>query len=147
MFKQLLFLVILMFIPSLSFAQLADHNFETSIEEGQLYIIVQTQIRDVNHNLGGYIETDRITVEHLDALFVVLDDMSANPDNMQIMIINNEKYQVITGVGNAKYLSDTFVSRSAITNDGNSLAYVNYDGFKIMAGEFIITTWTMVRPA
>ena len=91
----------MIFIPPISSAQLADHTFETSIEEGQLYIIAQIQIRDSNQNLVGYIETDRITVEDLQELSIVLDDMSKNPEYTKIVIIDDTKYQVITGVGDA----------------------------------------------
>ena len=74
MFKQLFLLTVLIFIPPLSFAELTDHNFETSIEEGGIYIIIQIQIRDSNENLVGYIETDRITVNDLEFLSVILDE-------------------------------------------------------------------------
>ena len=134
-----------MFTPSLSFAQLADHSFETSIEEGQIYIIVQIQIRDSNENLVGYIETDRITVQNLESLFMILDDMSKNSENTKIMNIDDKKYQVITGVGNANYVSDTIVSLSAITDDGQTIVYANYDGFPIRTGDIVITNWTMIR--
>ena len=147
MFKQLLFLAILIFIPPLSFAQIADHTFETSIEESQIYIIVQIQLRDSNQNLVGYIETDQITVLHFEELSLILDDMSTNPENTEILTINDKKYQVITGVGNAEYTSDTTVSISGITNDGESLVYANYSGFPIRTGDLVFTTWTMVRPA
>ena len=66
--KFFIFLVILICVPPLSFAQLADHDFKTSIEENHIYIIVQIEIRDSNQNLVGYIETDRITVENLEEL-------------------------------------------------------------------------------
>ena len=136
-----------MFIPPLSFAQLADHTFETSIEEGQIYIIVQIQIRDSNQNLVGYIETDRITVQNLEELSEILDDMSTNPKNTKIITIDDKKYQVIVVEDDAKHLFDAFLSISHITNDGESIVYVNYDGFQIRAGDVVITTWTMVRPA
>jgi len=136
-----------MFIPSLSFAQITDQTFETSIEEDQIYIIVQIQLRDSSENLVGYIETDRITVLHFEELSLILDDMSTNPENTNIMMINDKKYEVITGVGNAEYVSDTTVSLSGITNDGESLVYANYGGFPIRAGDLVFTTWTMIRPA
>jgi len=136
-----------MFIPPLSFAQLADHTFETSIEEGQIYIIVQIQIRDSNQNLVGYIETDRITVQNLDELSKILDDMSTNSKNTKIITIDDKKYQVIVVEDDAKHLFDAFLSISHITNAGESIVYVNYDGFQIRAGDIVITTWTMVRPA
>ena len=146
--KPLLFLaVVLMFIPPLSFAQIADHTFETSIEEGQIYIIVQIQLRDSNQTLVGYIETDHITVINFEELSLILDDMSTNPENTKILIINDKKYQVITGVGNAEYVSDTTVSLSGITNNGETLLYANYGGFPIRAGDLVYTAWTMVRPA
>ena len=147
MFKSLFFLAVLIFIPSLSFAQLEDHSFESSIEDGGIYIFVQIQIRDSNQNLVGYIETDRITVENLEELSLILDDMSKNPENTKIVIIDDVQYQVITGIGDAKFLSDELISRSAITNDGKSLAFVNYDGFPVKSGDLVITTWTMIRPA
>ena len=136
-----------MFIPPLTFGQLADHNFETSIEEGQVYIIVQIQIRDSNQNLVGYIETDRITVQDLEQLSVILDDMSINSENTKILTVDDKKYEVITGVGNAEYISETVVSLSAITNDGKTIVYANYDGFPVREGDIVITTWTMIRPA
>jgi len=145
--KFFIFLVILICVPPLSFAQLADHDFKTSIEENHIYIIVQIEIRDSNQNLVGYIETDRITIENFDELTVILDDMSTNSEITKIMTIGDTKYQVITGIGEAKFLSDKLVSRSAITNDGKSILYANYDGFSILADEFVITTWTMIRPA
>ena len=147
LFKSLFFLAVLIFIPSLSFAQLEDHSFESSIEDGGIYIFVQIQIRDSNQNLVGYIETDRITVENLEELSLILDDMSKNPENTTIVTFDDKKFQVITGIGEAKFLSDTLVSRSAITNDGKSILYANYDGFYILADEFVTTTWTMIRPA
>ena len=145
MLKQLFFLAVLIFIPPLSFADLADHTFDTSIEEGQIYIIVQIEIRDSNENLVGYIETDRITVQNFEGLSIILDDMSKNSENTKIMNIDDKKYQVITGVGNANYVSDTTVSISAITDDGQTIVYANYDGFPIRTGDIVITTWTMIR--
>ena len=145
MFKQLLLLVVLISLPPLSFAQLAEHTFETSIEEGQIYIIIQVEIRDPNENLVGYIETDRVTVNDLDQLLIILDEMSSNPENSKILTIDDTKYRVITGVGNAKYISDTYVSMSVITNDDQPIVYANYDGFPIRTGDKIITTWTMVQ--
>ena len=136
-----------MFTTPLSFAQIADHTFQTSIEEDQIYIIVQIQLRDSNENLVGYIETDQITVLNFEELSLILDDMSTNPENTKILTINDKKYQVITGVGNAEYTSDTTVSISGITNDGESLVYANYSGFPIRTGDLVFTTWTMIRPA
>ena len=135
----------MIFIPPLSFAELADHTFDTSIEEGQIYIIVQIEIRDSNENLVGYIETDRITVQNFEGLSIILDDMSKNSENTKMMNIDDKKYQVITGVGNANYVSDTTVSISAITDDGQTIVYANYDGFPIRTGDIVITTWTMIR--
>jgi hypothetical protein len=131
----------------MSFAQLADHSFDTSIEEGGIYIIAQIQIRDPNQNLVGFIETDRVTVEDLENLSLILDDLSKNSEFTKIVIIDDVQYQVITGIGDAKFLSDELISRSAITNDGKSLAFVNYDGFPVKSGDLVITTWTMIRPA
>ena len=148
MFKQLLFLAVLIFIPPLSFAQIEDHTFDTSIEEYQIYIIAQIQIRDSNENLVGYIETDRITVLNLDKFSGILDDMSANPKNTKIITIDEKKYHVITEKHIANYLSDTLLSMHHITsNDDESLVYVNYDSLQVNAGNVVITTWTMVRPA
>ena len=143
----MLFLAVLIFIPPLSFAQIADHTFETSIEEDQIYIIAQIQIRDSNENLVGYIETDRITVLNLDEFSEILDEMSANPKNTKIITVDEKKYQVITGIGDAEYVSDGFVSLSGITSDGETLVYANYGGFPIRTGDLVFTTWTMIRPA
>ena len=136
-----------MFIPPLSFAQIADHTFDTSIEEGQIYIIIQMQIRDSSGHLVGYIETDRITVQNLDELSLILDEMSTNLENTKIMIIDDKKYQIIVVEDYAKHPFDAFLSISHITNRGESIAYVNYDGFQIRADDVVITTWTMIRPA
>lgn len=136
-----------MFIPSTSFAQLSEHTFESSIAEGGVYVFIQIQIRDSDNSLVGYIETDRITVTNLEMLSDILDDMSTNSDNTKIVFVDDKKYQVITGVGDAKYTIDTLASMSFITNDGKSIAYANHDGIPIRAGDSIISTWTMIRPA
>jgi len=136
-----------MFTTPLSFAQITDHKFETSIEESQIYIIVQIQLRDSNENLVGYIETDRITVTNLSQLFDILDDMSANPDNTKTVFVDDKKYHVMTGVGDSKYAADTVASMSFVTNDGESVVFANHDGIPIRAGDSVISTWTMVRPA
>jgi hypothetical protein len=148
LFKQLLFLAFLMFIPPLSFAQLADHSFETSIEEGQIYIIVQIQIRDSNESLVGYIETDRITVNDLEFLSGILDELSENPKNTKIITIDGKKYEVIVEEHHARYSADFSLSMSNITtNDDKIVVYANYDGSPIGKGDLVITTWTMIRPA
>jgi len=136
-----------MFMPPLSFAQIADHTFETSIQEDQIYIIVQIQLRDSSENLVGYIETDQITVLNFEEISLILDDMSKNPKNTKIITIDDKKYQIITGIGDAQYTSDNTVSLSGITNDGETLIYANYGGFPIRAGDLVYTSWTMVRPA
>ena len=137
-----------MFIPPLSFAQLADHTFETSIEEGQIYIIVQIQIRDSNQNLVGYIETDRITVNNLEFLSQILDELSENSKNTKIITIDDKKYEVIVEEHSAKYVADFSLSMSNITtNDDEIVVYANYDGSPIGKGDLVITTWTMIRPA
>ena len=137
-----------MFIPPLSFAELTDHTFETSIEEGQIYIIVQLEIRNSNENLVGYIETDRITVNNLDILSGILDELSENPKNTKIITIDDKKYEVIVEEHNAKYIADFPLSRSNITtNDDKIVVYANYDGSPIGKGDLVITTWTMIRPA
>ena len=147
MFKELFLLSVLIFIPPLSFAQLNDHTFDSSIEEGKIYIIVQIQIRDSNENLVGYIETDRVTVQNLQELSVILDSMSKNIENTKIVTIDEKKYQVITGIGDAKYTVDTVASMSFITNDGESVVFANHDGIPIREGDSVISTWTMIRPA
>jgi len=73
--------------------------------------------------------------------------MSTNSKNTKIITIDDKKYQVIVVEDDAKHLFDAFLSISHITNAGESIVYVNYDGFQIRAGDIVITTWTMVRPA
>ena len=84
-------------------------------------------------------------VEDIRWTYKDLDEMSSNPENSKILTIDETKYRVITGVGNAKYISDTYVSMSVITNDDQPIVYANYDGFPIRTGDKIITTWTMVQ--
>jgi len=147
LFKELLFLALLIFIPPVSFAQLDEHTFESSIQEGQVYIIIQIQIRDSNGSFVGYIETDRITVTNLEALSEILDNMATNPNNTKIVTIDDKKYQVITGGDDAKYDSDTVVSMSLITRDGETIVYANHDGIPVRIGDSNIFIWTIVRPA
>ena len=140
-------MALLVFVPSTSFAQLSEHTFESSIDEGGVYIIIQIQVRNSDNSLVGYIETDRITVTNLSQLFDILDDMSANPDNTKTVFVDDKKYQVMTGVGDSKYAADTVASMSFVTNDGESVVFANHDGIPIRAGDSVISTWTMVRPA
>ena len=147
MFKELLFLALLIFIPPVSFAQLDEHTFESSIQEGQVYIIIQIQIRDSNGSFVGYIETDRITVTNLEALSEILDNLATNPNNTKTVTIDDKKYQVITASGDAKYDSDSVISMSFITRDGETVVYANHDGIPVSIGDSNIFIWTIVRPA
>ena len=140
-------MILLIFIPPVSFAQLSEHTFESSIDEGGVYVFIQIQIRNSDDSLVGYIETDRITVTNLPQLFDILDDMSTNPDNTRTVFVDDKKYQVVTGVGDAKYAADTVASMSFVTNDGESVVFANHDGIPIRAGDSVTSTWTMVRPA
>ena len=145
MFKQLFILAVLIFIPPLSYAQIAWYSFDQQIEDNEIYTFVQIEIRDSNQNLVGYIETDRIAYQSLEEFFGILDDMSTNPENTKIIFVDNKKYQIITGVGDETYASDTILSMSGITNNGKGLVAANYDGFPVRAGDQVITTWTMIR--
>ena len=73
--------------------------------------------------------------------------MSQNSENTKIVTIDDKKYEVITGLGNAKFDYDTVVSVSVITHDEQSIVFANYDGFVVREGDLVFTTWTIVRPA
>jgi hypothetical protein len=147
LFKELLFLALLIFIPTASFAQLSEHTFESSIQDDQIYAILQIQIRDSNNFLVGYIETHATTLIHLDKLSGFLDNMSTNPDATKTIYIDDKKYQVIITAGDIEYTFDTLISMSLITDKGQIIIVANHDGIPVRAGDSVHFTWTMIRPA
>ncbi len=134
-------------IPSLSYAQIEDYNFEYAIEKDKFYMFVQIQIRDASGNLAGYIETDRITILNPDEFLKVLDKTPNDPTLKRNITIDNQDYEVITGVGNVMHELDTVVSLSAISSGGIVVAYANHDGYPVRNGDLAVSTWTIIRPA
>ena len=70
-----------------------------------------------------------------------------NFDINQRSTIDDKKYQVITASGDAKYDSDSVISMSFITRDGETVVYANHDGIPVRTGDSTFFIWTIVRPA
>jgi len=142
-----IFFFIILFVPSSSYSQLEEYNFETAIDIDKIYIFVQIQIRDPSSNLVGYIETDRIVIVDIETFTEVLDEAPDDPAKKRKLFIDGQEYEVITGIGETRPKSDTVVSLSTISNNGRVIAYANHDGYPVRDGDEAISTWTIIRPA
>lgn len=141
--KAFLFAIfLLIFIPVSAFGQYRD--FDESINDEKIYMFVQIEVRDSNGNLSAYIETDRVVITDFEKLSENLDQTS--DENKQVITVDGQKLEVITGAGIARHQSDTVVSLSAISGESGVVAFANHDGYPVKSGDEAKSTWTIVRP-
>ena len=137
----------ILFVPTSSYSQLEEYNFETAIQRDKIYIFVQIQIRDPGGNLVGYVETDNIVKTDIDTFTESLDKTSDDTAKKKKLFIDGKEYEVITLTGGTRHQSDTVDSLSVISHNGSMIAYANHDGFPVKAGDESLFTWTIIRLA
>ncbi len=123
--------------------------FQTEIGD-DLFVFVQTTIRNSDGQLVTYLESSKFTDLNLELLGPFLDSEVARGDD-PIVTINGEEYQVIRRVQSKTFPSDDLVASTLLSDivDGKltMLARFAHDGYPVSEGDTLQSMWTFIRPA
>ena len=120
-----------------------DESHKTSTYDILLYM--HFEYRDSNGQLFAYIQEFNPFIPDMEALNNFLDTA---PDQITK---NVEKFEVITIQGTIKYDRSTTSSKTTLGDvvEGKYVIYAiaDHDGYPIVAGDTLKTTWIAIRPA
>ena len=150
-----IFLLIL--IPTVSYIS-ADQNIFPTVsyinpDDNILPASAFVQIihRDSNGNLLAYIESDKISIMHNDAMIELMDMQSSigtdpvydiNGNNVEVII-----RQQITEIETTTLSTDTKLVSTVKDKDGNKIIILRivHDGYMAYAGDTVTTYWNFAR--
>ena len=141
--KIILFLFALLLIP------LSNSFGATTTELGdELFIFVQSTVRNSDGTLVAYLESSKFTDLNLSGLETFLN-FEASRGNDPVVTINGQNYQVIRRVQSQSFDSDGLVASTLLSDniDGKNtiLARFAHDGYPIISGDTLESMWTFVR--
>jgi len=114
-----------------------------------IFVFVQTTIRNSDGSLVVYLESSKFTNLNATALESFLD-YEATRGNDPIITINEEQYQVIRRVQSQSFDSQGLVASTILYDNVNGkpilLARFTHDGYSTIPGDTIESIWTFVRP-
>ena len=109
-----------------------------------LILHTQFEYRDSNGQLFAYVEVNDPFILDMDALNNFLDSA---PEQI---IKNVGTFEVITFQGTIKYDRSTSSAKTTLGDvvDGKYVIYAvaDHDGYPVMPGDTLKTTWTAIRP-
>jgi hypothetical protein len=115
-----------------------------------LFIFVQTTVRDSDGQLVTYLESSKFTNVDLKLMGPFLDREVARGDDPTVTI-NGEEYQVIRRVQSKEFPRDDLVASTMLSDvvDGKLtvLARFAHDGYPVSEGDTLQSMWTFIRPA
>jgi hypothetical protein len=117
--------------------------------ENDLFVFVQSTIRNPDGQLVTYLESSKFTNLNLELLAPFLDKEAARGDD-PIVTINGEEYQVIRRVQSKTFDRDDLVASTILSDavDGKltMLARFAHDGYPVSEGDTLQSMWTFIRP-
>lgn len=136
------FVILLVFLLPLIILPVNAQTSDTTI-------FVQHILRDSEGNLVTSFEATKIGYIQQSALTKFLDAES-NPSD-PIMMIENQKIQIIERKGTLNFDSENVVSDTTLNtpNDNGgitTLIRLVHDGIPVIPGDELITIWTFIRP-
>jgi len=136
----------LFFLFAISFTN-NTQAVQTEIED-EIFIFVQTTVRNSDGQLIVYLESSKFTDLNLKLLGPFLD-FEASRGNDPVVTINENEYQVIRRVQSKTFPSDDLVASTILSDtvDGKltMLARFAHDGYPVSPGDTLESTWTFIR--
>jgi hypothetical protein len=142
--RIILFSFVLLLIPlSNSFGAI-----QTELGD-DLFIFVQSTIRNSDGTLVAYLESSKFTDLNLSGIKTTLN-FEALRGNDPFITIDGEKFQVIRRVQSQSFDSEGLVASTFLSDniDGDliTLARFAHDGYPVESGDTLESMWTFVRP-
>ena len=136
----ILFMSFILVLPS-AFAQ-------SSLPPDDVYIFVQTFVRNSDGVLVHYFENDKFTDKNLAALDVFLDS-EASRGNAPVINIDDKQFQIIQRSKVLEIDSFQLVASTKLEDTTNPistlLARYAHDGFFLVPGDTTTQVWTFFR--
>lgn len=140
-------IIFVLFVVAISFTSFSYAQTQTSLENG-IFINVQSELRNSDGQLITFLESSKFTNLNLSALNNFLDFEVSRGDD-PIVFIDGKNYQVIQRTITTIFDSDNVIGSSNLLDnlDGTEilLARFNHDGFPVISGDSLKSTWTFVR--
>lgn len=132
---------------SLSVIPAAFAQYQTEVGE-DLFILVQTTLRNSDGTLVTYLESSKFTDLNLPAMESFLD-FEASRGNDPVINIGDSQYQVIRRAQTVTFDSETVVASTNLfdTVEGQQvlLARFAHDGYPAIPGDTLESVWTFLR--
>jgi len=129
---------------------LVSNSYAQDIEDPSrdVYILVQTFVRDSDGNLVYYFENDKFTHKNFKELHEFLD-FEASRGNDPIYDVNGKKFQIIQRSKIIKNESEQLVASTLLSDSENPnvdfLVRYAHDGYFLTPGDEIKQVWTFLR--
>lgn len=141
-------IILVSIVISFMIASLATNSYaQPSEQPSQVFLFVQTQIRNSDGQLIAYLEANKIFIADLDSLNKHLDTLAPQ----QILSKAGQNYDLFKIDIQNKITSQTVTSRTALgaVLGGKEvvLAYSDHDGYLLVPGDTVRWTWTVIRAA
>ena len=123
----------------------AQNEDGTQTNTHDIILHTQFEYRDSNGKLFAYVEESDPFIPDVDALNNFLDKA---PEQI---IKNVGSFEVITIQGTIKYERSTFSAKTTLGSieEGIRVTYAiaDHDGYPVIPGDTLKTTWTAIRPS
>lgn len=117
--------------------------------QNNMAIHVQIKVENSDGALVSYLETDKVIITDYASLNSLLDT-DASILHKKIVMLGDQKYELIKATDVLVHTSPTIVSENFISAEGaNSkelLALADHDGYPVVKGDKVTTYWTILRP-
>ena len=122
--------------------------YQTDIDD-ELFIFVQTTVRNSDGQLVTYLESSKFTDLNLELLGPFLDYEASRGDD-PIVTVNEKEYQFIRRVQSKTFPINDLVASTILSDaiDGKltQLARFAHDGYPVSPGDTLESVWTFIRP-
>ena len=120
----------------------------TQDQNRDVYILVQTFVRDSDGNLVHYFENDKFTHKYFDELNTFLD-FEASIGNDPIYDVNGKKFQLIQRTKTTENNPHQLVSSTLLSDSEQPrvdfLVRYAHDGYFLTPGDVVFQVWTFLR--
>ncbi|MGI0027935.1 MAG: hypothetical protein ACREAD_08870 [Nitrosopumilaceae archaeon] len=147
--KTVLVIFVLIVVCMVPIESSYGESIASDIAKNKVYIFAQIQVTNSDGQLVAYLESKKITVVDLDNLNQLLDQNSGGIQK-SIITVDGQKYEMIKGIGVLVHKVPTVVSKNIIFSQGGIskiLVWADHDGYSVIPGDKVTTTWTIIRPA
>ncbi len=150
--KNILFAIIaIAAVFSFSFMSYSNAQSQPSkipIPQYGVFIFVQTIVENSEGQIVTYLASDKFTYVDTESLNFLLD--SEATENDPVLIIGDNKYQIIKRQQSVDYDKKSVIASTIITQNQNDVlkpvARFAHDGYPIVEGDRVVSIWTFIRP-